>query len=223
MLRMPTIAIDGPVAAGKSVVGQLLAKHLGFRFLDTGFMYRAITWASIQRGITPENEEALVGLAGLISVDLSSSTQQLRVFFEGLDVTALMRDQLVDRAVSSVARIPSVRKEMVAKQRKIANPGKIVMVGRDIGTIVLPDASVKIFLCASADERATRRYKELINSGKSPSFAAVKEDLLQRDRLDSQRIDSPLKQAQEAIMINSDGLDIEEVVNQVLTITKGHL
>lgn len=209
------------MASGKTVVGRLLAQRLGFRFLDTGAMYRAVTLAALRKGIDLADEEALTRLADSLELRLVPGDSGDRLLMDGEDVTDLLRQQKVERGVSLVARVPGVRAAMVRQQQAIAREGPVVMVGRDIGTVVLPDARVKVFLKASVDVRARRRYEELRARGLSPDYQEVRADLLRRDKLDTERSASPLRPAEGAVQIDTDNLSIEEVAQRVVAILHG--
>ena len=212
---MPTpraIAIDGPVASGKTVVGRAVAVRLGYRFLDTGTMYRAVTWAAIRRGVELADCEALASLARSIAMRLEAGD---RLTVDGEDVTGHLRDDAVQRAVSSVSAVPGVRTALVSQQQAVADRGPIVMVGRDIGTDVLPDARIKIFLRASAEVRARRRYDQMREGGGSISYDRVVCDLAHRDKIDSERAVSPLRPAPDAIVIETDHMTVEQVIERV--------
>jgi len=214
-----TIAIDGPVASGKSSIGGRLARLLGYHFLDTGAMYRALTWLALKKGINPEDEEALGALARQARIRLRTAKggegPAYRVWLDGEDVTPYLRTPVVEEAVSLVARVPAVRREMVARQRRLARR-PLVMAGRDIGTTVLPRADLKVYLNASVEERARRRYLELLRQGKEVSLEDVLTELKRRDQLDSQRRVSPLRPAPDAFIIDTDGLNEEQVLEKVL-------
>ena len=215
-----TIAIDGPVASGKTVVGRHVARTLGCRFLDTGAMYRAVTWVATMRGIELDDAESLIRLVNSLEMRLISSESGERLLANGEDVTDHLRDLEVDRGVSLVSKVSGVRSSMVAQQRTIAQEGPIVMVGRDIGTVVLTDAKVKVFLKASVDIRARRRLNELKETGQSPDYRQVVDDLLLRDKIDSERQDSPLRPANDAVQIDTDNLEITEVAERILSIVE---
>ena len=221
MHRPRTVAIDGPVAAGKNAVGSLLAERLGYRFIDTGAMYRALTWHALQRGIELTNEEALSKLAVDTNIELVSRGGDAAggvILVNRRDVSADIRRQEVEKGVSLVAMVGGVRQQLVARQRQMAVEGKVVMVGRDIGTVVLADAELKIYLRASPGERARRRHLELLQRGEHASYDHVLADLERRDRLDSGRALSPLQPAADARMVDTDGLDVEQVVSEILRI-----
>ena len=222
---MPTprrIAIDGPAGAGKSTVGALVAERLGYLFLDTGAMYRAVALLALRRGISPEAEDALAEVARAANIAIGPPTvrdgRAYTVLVDGTDETWDIRDGEVDRIVSQVARHPRVREAMVAQQRRLGARGRVVMVGRDIGTVVLPDADLKIFLTASASERARRRGEELAARGVVRSREELFHEILHRDRLDSERAVAPLKAAADAIVLETDGHTVGEALERVLQI-----
>ena len=211
------IAIDGPVAAGKTVVGQLVAQRLGFRFLDTGVMYRAVTWAAQEKGMDLGEERPLVEVARALEMKLVRADGGDRLLVDGRDITDRLRDPKVERGVSLVARIPGVRVALVEQQRSMADEGPIVMAGRDIGTVVLPQAVVKVFLTASVRVRARRRHDDQRRQGNPTDYGQVVNDLLRRDKIDSERIDSPLRPAEDALMIDTDDLTVEELARKILS------
>jgi cytidylate kinase len=219
-----TVAIDGPAGAGKSTIGALVAERLGYTFLDTGAMYRAVALAALRRNIDPNDAERLAALARQIRIAIGPPTvrdgRAYTVLLDGADVTWDLRRDDVDGIVSQVARIPQVRDAMVEQQRDIAKRGRIVMVGRDIGTIVLPDAERKVFLTASAAERARRREEELAARGEKRSRQALLTEILRRDELDSKRTVAPLKAASDAILVETDGLSVGEALDRVLQVTR---
>ena len=218
-MSIPTlIAIDGAVATGKSVVGRRLAHRLGYRFLDTGAMYRAVTWMAMERGVDPEDEESLYALADDACFQMSEEGDQVLV--DGSKVPLEHHRARIDQLVSLVSKAPRVREVLVRKQRRIASEGGIVVAGRDIGTVVAPQAPVKLFLKASVGERARRRYKELLENGKPIEFDQALKDLKARDKLDSERAHSPLRPAHDARIIDSDSLTVEQVMERALAIIK---
>ena len=206
------IAIDGPVASGKSSVGGALAERLGYRFIDTGLMYRAITALALERHLDPEDETALTALADATEVDITPGS----VRAGGVDITDRLFTAEVELAVSLVSRVAGVRRALVAQQQRMARAGGIVMVGRDIGTKVLPEAPAKVFLEASIAERARRRHQEQQDAGRGGSLGQVRADLERRDALDSERAESPLRAAPEAVRVDTDGLSVEGVVQRVI-------
>lgn len=212
--RRPIVAIDGPAGAGKSTVARLVAKKLGLLYLDSGAMYRAITWGVLEAKIDPEDKGAVVELASSLRVTL---TVDARVYVDGQDVTNLIRYHHVTEAVSTIAAIPEVREILVREQRILGAGGGVVMEGRDIGTNVFPDAEVKIFLTASVMERAKRRQQDLKERQlEVPDLATIQQSILERDYKDMNRPVAPLKQAEDAILLNTDGLTIEEVVDRII-------
>ena len=218
MVRPAAIAIDGPVAAGKTVVGKLVARRLGYRFLDTGSMYRAVTWAAIGRGVSTADQGALGALSRAIDIQLDPSEDGGRLLVDGEDITDQLRSPEVEKGVSPVSRVSGVRRAMVDQQRRLAEAGPIVMVGRDIGTVVLHDAKVKVFLTASAEVRAGRRYEELTAQGKKADLDKVADALTSRDEMDSSRADSPLRPASDAIVVDTDDLSVEGLADRILSL-----
>ena len=227
-----TIAVDGSAASGKSAVGRRLAAKLGYPFLDTGSMYRAITWAALRRGIALGDQQALGDLASALNMEVSladpGSMDGASISVDGEDVTSQLRQAEVEEAVSIVSRVAGVREAMVRLQREIAagqtpvlsRAEGIVMAGRDIGTVVLPDADLKVYLDASIEERAGRRHREFATLGRSATQQMVLEDLRRRDQIDSQRAVSPLRPAEDAVIIDTDGLSLQEVVQRVLALVE---
>jgi cytidylate kinase len=218
-LNPQLIAIDGPVAAGKSSVGSLLASKLNFVFFDTGMMYRAFTWKAISLGVSLEDEGTLSQLAASTRFDFSpSQTGNFSFLVDGQDLSSRLLSSEVEGKVSLISRVAGIRQAMVSKQRNLAQRGRVVMAGRDIGTVVLPWAQLKIFLVASVEERANRRYSELLERGEKADFAAVIAELRKRDDIDSQRAISPLKPAEDAIIIDTESLTLAQVVDSVYTL-----
>ena len=216
-----SIAVDGPVASGKTAVGRRVAQRLGWRFVDTGAMYRAVTRAALEEGTDLGDVRALARLAASLEMRVISGEGGDRLLVNGQDVTEQLRDARIEREVSLVAKVPGVRSAMVGEQRAMAKEGPIVMAGRDIGTVVLPEAKVKVFLKASAEERARRRFRELQEMGREPVFLRVKDDLLRRDKIDSERAESPLRPAEAAVQIDTDDVEIEEVVEKIIAMVEG--
>jgi cytidylate kinase len=214
-----TIAIDGPAASGKSTVGCKLAKHLNFLYFDTGVMYRAVTWAALAQNIDIAIESLVTKLAQRLRIDVKPPTvddeRQYTVLADGQDITWAIRNKDVEAGVSVVSAYPGVREALVAQQRRISAPGKIVMVGRDIGTIVLPEADIKIYLDANIEARAMRRYQELLERGEDPSYDDVLNAMRRRDAIDSARKVSPLLPACDALIIDTSELTIEQVVDEI--------
>ncbi|KYD09872.1 (d)CMP kinase [Saccharococcus caldoxylosilyticus] len=218
MRKRINIAIDGPAAAGKSTVAKMIAKRLSYIYIDTGAMYRALTYRALQQGIALDDEQALISLLKDTYIELRPSHEGQLVLVNGEDVTNVIRSKEVTNAVSLVAKHPLVREEMVARQRALAKNGGVVMDGRDIGTHVLPNAEVKVFLKASVEERARRRHKENIARGFPSDLETLKKEIARRDQLDSEREVAPLKKAEDAIEIDTTSLSIEEVVERIMEI-----
>ncbi|QWK09734.1 MAG: (d)CMP kinase [Thermoflexus hugenholtzii] len=216
------IAIDGPAASGKSTLAQRLAAHLGYTYIDTGVMYRAVTWAALRWGISPEDAEALARLAETLELDIQPPTvadgRPYTVIVEGEDVTWELRRPEVDAAVSQVSAHAGVRQALSRRQRQLGLRGRVVMVGRDIGTVVLPEADLKIYLDADLETRARRRYQELRERGQAVSFEEVLEAMRQRDALDQGREVAPLRPAPDAVVLDTTALDIEEVFRKVVAL-----
>jgi cytidylate kinase len=214
------IAIDGPAASGKSSIGQQLAIELGYLFLDTGLMYRAVTWAALHQNIEISDEKSVNDLAKQIKITIQPSSvkdeRQCDILVNEQDITWLIRNQSVNDNVSRVSTYTGVREAMTAQQRIFGKQGNIVMVGRDIGTIVLPDADLKIYLEASIEERACRRYKEFLERGENGTYQEILKSMKRRDEIDSQRSLAPLKPAKDAIILLTDGKNKEQVIKEIL-------
>lgn len=229
-LRPAIIAIDGPAASGKSTVGYRLANALGYLYFDTGVMYRAVTWAALTRNVPLDDEAAIGALAHALAIDVRSPQPEQQdgrhatVLVDGQDVTWLIRAPEVDRNVSVVSAYPEVRKAMTTKQRAIAqrygcgdaDKCGIVMVGRDIGTVVIPDAPLKLYIDATPEERARRRYHELRKQGKSITYEQVLADMVRRDRIDSERTLAPLRLAADAVRIDNSHQSADATLQQAL-------
>jgi len=239
--------VDGPAASGKSTIGRLLAKRLGYPYFDTGPMYRvpggqerffpapmrylyfdtgaayrAVTWVALERGLDIEDEAAITALAKDIEIDVTRPTaqdgRQYTVYADDEDITWEIRRDEVDINVPIVSSYPGVREALKAAQRRIGEKGQVVMVGRDIGTVILPHADLKIYLDASLEVRAQRRHKEIMARGEEASYEDVLADMRHRDEIDSHRLAAPLKRAEDAIIIDTDHLSIEEVLAQVMAL-----
>jgi cytidylate kinase len=210
------IAIDGPAASGKSTLARLLAEELDYLYFDTGVMYRAVTWIALQRNLVIEDEAAITSLAQSIPIDVRPPSEQdgraYDVWVDGQDITWQIRRPEVDANVSPVSAYAGVRQALSAQQRRIGQRGRVVMVGRDIGTVVLPEAGLKIYLDASAEERARRRYKELVGRGEQAAYEQILAGVRRRDHIDSTREVAPLSIAKDAMILNSDGLSIVQVL-----------
>ena len=213
------IAIDGPAGAGKSTVSKEVARRLGFTCLDTGAMYRAIAWQAIQNNVPFDDADALREVANGYHIEFvydEGNPSPSGVFMGGVDVTRAIRTAEVDRAVSQVSKQPVVREALVAQQQRIGNGGDYVVEGRDIGTVVFPDAKLKVFLFASAQERARRRVAQNIERGVgSTDYDEVLADIVKRDEIDSSRAESPLVPADDAVMLDSSDLTIEQVIEKI--------
>lgn len=218
-IKPSIIAIDGPAAAGKSTLGRRLADSLGYLFFDTGVMYRAVTWLALEQGIDLRDEEAVTVLAREASIDVlppsKSDGRACDVILQGRDITWEIRHRDVDDNVSIVAAYRGVRQAMSEQQRRIGLRGNVVMVGRDIGTVVLPDADLKIFLVATAEERARRRHDEMRARGNPAEYDEILAKVQERDRIDTTREVAPLRAADDAVLLDSDKLSADEVLEQV--------
>lgn len=210
------IAIDGPAASGKSTLGKRLAEQLGYLYFDTGVMYRAVTWMVFLQGAAFDDEVAVTDLAESIPIEVQPATiddgRDNDILVDGKDITWDIRRPEVEANVSVVSAYPGVRKALSAQQRRIGLRGKVVMVGRDIGTVVLPEAGLKIYLDASAEERARRRFEERSTGSNDFSYDSILAAMRKRDEIDSTRDVAPLRAAQDAIVVDSDGKNIEEVL-----------
>ncbi|GAB6098463.1 (d)CMP kinase [Halanaerocella petrolearia] len=213
-----TIAIDGPAGAGKSTVAKSVADKLGYIYIDTGAMYRAITFKALQIGIDLESKDDLVELAKKTEVTFTKKGEQEQVLLDKDDVTKEIRTNQVSSHVSLVAQVEGVRNELVKAQRRLATRCGVVMDGRDIGTVVLPDADVKIFLTASVEERTRRRYQQLEEQGEKVDFDHLKEEIIKRDKLDRNREVGPLKKAKDAIEVDTTDLVVDEVIDKIIFI-----
>lgn len=212
------IAIDGPGGAGKSTIAKLLAQRLNYLHLDTGAMYRAVTLAALNKNINFDDPEALVNLAEEINIEFNSEGE---IFLDGDNVSHEIRTAEVNKHVSQTAAVKGVREVLVEKQKQLAEKNRVVMDGRDITTVVLPDAEYKFFLTASLNERAKRRYQEVKSKKGDADFEEIKESIARRDRLDSQREHSPLKKADDAVLIDTTELSINQVIRKMIKIIEG--
>jgi cytidylate kinase len=218
------IAIDGPAASGKSTLGLKIAEALGYLFFDTGVMYRAVTWIALDHDIDVKDEAKITALAEQTPIDVAPASKSdgraCDVLVAGKDITWETRLPIVDANVSVVSAYRGVRAALSKQQRRIGQRGKVVMVGRDIGTVVLPEADLKIYLDASAEERAKRRFDEMIARGANANYEDVLAKVIERDRIDSTRDVAPLRAAEDAVVIDSDKLNVEEVFEKVLALCK---
>lgn len=214
------IAIDGPAGAGKSTIAKAVAKQLAYLYIDTGAMYRAIAWAALQKGIAADDAAALTDLAANCQVRLADTPAGYKVYCDGIDVSEAIRMPEVSAMASPVSAVAGVREHLVAQQQRLAQGGCVVMDGRDIGTKVLPQADCKIFLTADPTERARRRCLELQAKGIAAQVDKVEQEIRERDLRDSTRAHSPLLQAEDAVLIDSTNLDIDQVIAKVLAIAE---
>jgi len=221
-MNIECIAIDGPAASGKSTLGKMLADRLGYLFFDTGVMYRAATLAAMEQNIDLNDEKKVDTLTANIRIDVRppsrSDGRMNDVILDGKDVTWAIRDKKVESNVSQVSAYPGVRRELTAQQRRIGERGNVVMIGRDIGTVVMPDANKKIYLEASPEERARRRVKEFAERGEQISYDEVLKAMILRDQIDSSRETAPLRPADDAVIIQTDGFSLQQVFDQVISI-----
>jgi len=215
-MRKLVIAIDGPSGAGKGTVARAIAAQLGYRHVDSGAMYRAVGWQAIRDGVPLDDEDAIAELAVRSTIDVTNTA----VTINGHDVTRAIRTPEIDRAAAAVARLPKVRAVLVGRQRQMGAGGSIVMEGRDIGTVVFPDADVKIYLDASPEERARRRASDPAHTGVPAAVSEVATLLTARDEIDRTRKASPLYAAADAIVIDTTGKSVDDVVNEVLAVTR---
>ena len=217
------IAIDGPAGAGKSSTAKLVAKKLGYIYVDTGALYRTVGLYSIRKGIDTKNAEKVIATLPDVKVELKCVDGAQHVFLNGEDVSEAIRTPEASMGASNVSAIPKVREFLFDLQRKIAAENDCIMDGRDIGTVVLPNADVKIFLTTSVEERANRRYKEMIEKGEEADYNDILEDIKKRDYQDSHREIAPLKQADDAIYVDNGGYNLEDGAEDLLRIIKEHL
>jgi CMP/dCMP kinase len=217
-----TIAIDGPTASGKSTIGALLAERLGYVYFDSGVMYRAVTWAAILRGIPIEDEVAVTRLSEQIVIQVirptSGDGRQYTVLVDGADVTWEIRRPEVESQVSPVSAYRGVRAALTKQQRRIGRGGRIVMVGRDIGTVVLPEADLKVYLDASVEERAQRRFREKRQRGEACVYEDVLAAMRRRDQIDSSRTVAPLRPADDAMCIDTESIGVDDVLERVMAL-----
>ncbi len=229
--RFPsTITIDGPAASGKSTIGGRLAAALDYLYLDTGVMYRAVTWVALKQGVPIEDEGAITALARRLQIDILRSDpgtagpeddgRQCTVLADGQDVTWQIRRPEVDRGVSPVSAYPGVRSALTQQQRRLGERGQIVMVGRDIGTVVMPGADLKIYLDATLEQRAGRRYREILARGEPADYCQVLDSVRRRDEIDSGRSLAPLKPAEDAVVVDTTFLGVDEVMERVLDLVE---
>jgi len=214
------IAIDGPVASGKSTVARRVAQLLDYVYIDTGAMYRAIALKAARKGLSLEAIDELVALAGDSKIDLLAVDGTQQVLLDGEDVTSQIRSSEISQAASKVAAVPGVRHVLVTEQRRAGHKGGVVMEGRDIGTVVFPDAELKIFLTASAEVRAERRWREHHQKGDAIDLTRTLEEVRERDKRDRERATSPLVQASDAVLVDSTAMDAEEVARLIVMLAR---
>lgn len=221
------IAIDGPSGAGKSTVAKAVAKELGFSCLDTGAMYRAVAWCALHDGVSLEDAEAVGALAHTCTISFrheQGDPVPRRVFVDDVEVTGAIRTAEIDRSVSAVSAVPAVRQALVEQQRRIGSEGNYVVEGRDIGTEVFPNAEVKVFLTASAEERAHRRVRQNADRGiGSIDYQEVLADIIRRDELDSSRDTAPLRPAEDAVLLDSSSMHVEEVIGSICGLARARM
>ncbi len=214
-----TIAIDGPAASGKSTIGYYLAQRLAYLYLDTGALYRAVTWAALREGLLITDEVGITHLAEAVEIDVLPPAvddgRQYTVMIAGADITWALRAPEIDRAVSPVSTYPGVREALTRQMRRIAAQGRVVMVGRDIGTVVLPNADLKIYVIATPEARAQRRFLDRVQQGCSSSYEEMLQEIRRRDEIDSSREAAPLRPAEDAVLFDTTALGIEQMFSAV--------
>lgn len=218
-MKKIVVAIDGPAGAGKSTIAKLVAERLGYAYIDTGAMYRSVAWRFLQTGQTFD-ETFISQLANTMVIQFRPEARVNRVFVDGQEVTDAIRSAEVTANVSRVAAIGAVRAAMVEQQRRMGDAGGVLMDGRDIGTVVFPNAQLKIFLTASVEERAQRRYKELLAKGEQVDLAQLQQDIANRDKQDSERAIAPLRQAEDALLLDTSHMNIEQVTEKILQLVE---
>ncbi len=217
---MINIAIDGPAGAGKSTIAKTVSKELGYIYVDTGALYRTVGLNALRKGVDTKDAEGVIATLEGLEVSLRFVDNEQRVFLGEEDVSAAIRQNEVSMAASNVSAIPTIREFLFELQRDIAKKNNCIMDGRDIGTVVLPDAQIKLFLTASAEARADRRYKELIEKGQTVDYDVILKEIKERDYQDSHREIAPLKQADDAILVDSTEMDLPATINYMLNIIK---
>lgn len=218
-MKKIVVAIDGPAGAGKSTIAKLAAEKLGYAYIDTGAMYRSVAWKFLQTG-QPFDEDFISGLSKTMLIDFKPDAKINRVFVDGTEVTDAIRTPEVTAIVSRVAAIGAVREAMVDQQRRMGEAGGVLMDGRDIGTVVFPNAQLKIFLTASVEERARRRYAEMVAKGQQVDLQQLQADIAERDKQDSERAISPLRQAEDALLLDTSDMGISEVTERILQLVQ---
>lgn len=218
-MKKIVVAIDGPAGAGKSTIAKLAAEKLGYAYIDTGAMYRSVAWKFLQTG-KAFDEDFISGLSKTMLIDFKPEAKINRVFVDGTEVTEAIRTPEVTAIVSRVAAIGAVREAMVDQQRRMGEAGGVLMDGRDIGTVVFPNAQLKIFLTASVEERARRRYAEMVAKGQQVDLQQLQADIAERDKQDSERTISPLRQAEDALLLDTSDMGISEVTERILQLVQ---
>lgn len=218
-MKKIVVAIDGPAGAGKSTIAKLAAEKLGYAYIDTGAMYRSVAWKFLQTG-KAFDEDFISGLSKTMLIDFKPEAKINRVFVDGTEVTDAIRTPEVTAIVSRVAAIGAVREAMVDQQRRMGEAGGVLMDGRDIGTVVFPNAQLKIFLTASVEERARRRYAEMVAKGQQVDLQQLQADIAERDKQDSERAISPLRQAKDALLLDTSDMGISEVTEKILQLVQ---
>ncbi|WP_304269945.1 (d)CMP kinase [Phascolarctobacterium succinatutens] len=218
-MKKIVVAIDGPAGAGKSTIAKLAAEKLGYAYIDTGAMYRSVAWKFLQTG-KAFDEDFISGLSKTMLIDFKPEAKINRVFVDGTEVTDAIRTPKVTAIVSRVAAIGAVREAMVDQQRRMGEAGGVLMDGRDIGTVVFPNAQLKIFLTASVEERARRRYAEMVAKGQQVDLQQLQADIAERDKQDSERAISPLRQAEDALLLDTSDMGISEVTDRILQLVQ---
>ncbi|WP_405380096.1 (d)CMP kinase [Phascolarctobacterium sp.] len=218
-MKKIVVAIDGPAGAGKSTIAKLVAEKLGYAYIDTGAMYRSVAWKFLQTG-KAFDEDFISGLSQTMVIEFRPEAKVNRVFVDGVEVTDAIRSTEVTAIVSKVAAIGAVREAMVDQQRRMGESGGVLMDGRDIGTVVFPNAQLKIFLTASVEERAMRRYKELVAKGEQVDLEQLQKDIASRDKQDSERAISPLRQAEDALLLDTSDMDINQVTEKIMQLVQ---
>lgn len=222
-MRKVAVAIDGPSGAGKSTISKLLAKEFGFTYVDTGAIYRTVGVYAFRNGIDPKSAEDVERSLSDINITIEHIDGVQRLFLNGEDVTSAIREHVISKYASDVSAIPAVRSFLLGMQREFAERGSVIMDGRDIGTVVLPNAEIKIFLTATDEDRAQRRYEELISKGQDVPFEKVLSDMRERDRQDSSRSSAPLKAADDAVLVDTTGNTLEKSVEVLKNIIASRL
>ncbi len=223
-MKAPVICMDGPAASGKTTIAKILAERLGYFYLDTGVLYRAVTWVALQQGIPPSDGEKLAKLASSMEIEVKAAPpgdlRQTIVLADGEDISLAIRTPPVDAHVSEVSAHPAVRRALIDVQRSVAEKGGVILAGRDAGTVVWPESEVKLFLTASEEERARRRVEQAKAQGIAADFETVLADLRRRDKYDSSRAVAPLKAAPDAIVLDTTNLSIQQVVDEALQVIR---